>query len=112
MTEEEWLTSTDPQAMLDYVEGRASTRKLGLFAYECCCHVRRLLSDPRSKAAIKVLGRFLDGRALEAELRRACNSATDVLENIRADATEQRWHYVHESAARAVSYACDLFEGN
>lgn len=42
MTESEWLTSTDPQKMLDFLRtqphmpGRVSERKLRLFACACC----------------------------------------------------------------------------
>jgi len=34
MTEHEWFTSTDPKLMLDFLKGRASRRKLRLFAVE------------------------------------------------------------------------------
>ena len=32
MTEKEWLNCTDPEPMLDFVEGKASDRKFQLFA--------------------------------------------------------------------------------
>jgi hypothetical protein len=35
VTEEEWLTSTDPQAMLAFFLGKTSERKLRLFALAC-----------------------------------------------------------------------------
>ena len=36
MTEAEWESSTDPAAMLSFIKGRASDRKLRLFAVGCC----------------------------------------------------------------------------
>jgi hypothetical protein len=36
MTEAEWLKFRDPEKMLEYLRGRASERKLRLFACACC----------------------------------------------------------------------------
>lgn len=47
MTEAEWLTSTDPAAMLAEVRGRVSDRKLRLFACACLAGSdRRLVNTP------------------------------------------------------------------
>lgn len=65
MTEHEWRTCDDPGPMLDYLHGRASERKLRLFACACC---RRIPSiDGVFLAGVEVAERFADGLATEDE---------------------------------------------
>jgi hypothetical protein len=45
MTEQEWLQATDPEPMLEYLRGRASQRKLRLFAVGCSRRFRHLQID-------------------------------------------------------------------
>ncbi len=69
MTEHEWLTSTDPAAMLQLLSlsnpafpalKLISDRKLRLFACACCRQVWHLL-DADSRRAVEVAERYADG---------------------------------------------------
>jgi hypothetical protein len=104
MTEAEWLGSTDPDRMLDYLSGRrpraggwlarlgfrrepeadpepprVSARKLRLYACACCRRVGGLLTDERSEQAVETSERFADGLAGPEELRAAVVEAYDAL---------------------------------
>jgi hypothetical protein len=46
MTEAEWLACTQPVPMLGFLRGKASERKLRLFACACCRLVWHLLPEP------------------------------------------------------------------
>jgi hypothetical protein len=56
MTEAEWLAATDPLPMLDFLRGKATNRKLRLFAVACCRRVWRLLVCPHDRAAMRNWG--------------------------------------------------------
>jgi hypothetical protein len=70
MTEREWMTSTDPQAMLTLLRdsSRASERKLRLFTAAVCRHLRDALWR---MTPVEVAEHFADGLASLEELERA-----------------------------------------
>jgi hypothetical protein len=64
MTEADWLSAPEPYGMLEFLRdsGKASDRKLRLFACACCRTVWDLLADPRGKTAVEAAEEFADGQ--------------------------------------------------
>jgi len=67
MTEAEWLASTNPKRMLSYLAGKASERKLRLFACACCRHIWELLPDDANRDLVVAVEDNPDGTFSELE---------------------------------------------
>jgi hypothetical protein len=61
MTEKRWQAYTHVVEMLEYLQPKASTRKLRLFACACCRRVTHLLKDRRSRQALDAAEGYADG---------------------------------------------------
>ncbi len=68
MTEAEWLTVTDPQAMLAFIRSRASERKLRWYCVEAVRPFSDLFFHPTSRVALAVAEDVAEGRGGEQEL--------------------------------------------
>jgi hypothetical protein len=118
MTEAEWKNCTDPQAMLGFLceSGRASDRKLRLFAVACCRRIWPLLVE-ESRRAVEVAERCADGDVSKEEIEscwreayrieeRAKSAEIDAeLEEHYADTVRYCSFMVAEFAARAARKA-------
>jgi len=67
MIEKEWLVCTDPQAMLTFLGGKASDRKLRLFAVACCRPIFHLLSK-ECRTVVMIAECWADGNASKREV--------------------------------------------
>ena len=54
MTEQDWLTCTDPTPMLSFVQGKASERKMRLFLVACARLVWDRLAEPVMRQGVEV----------------------------------------------------------
>src|SRR5262245_57338200 len=73
VTEAEWLSAIEPESMLLALRGKASNRKLRLFAVACCRRIAPLFTDERSRAVLKVAENYADGLAGDRHLHRAAD---------------------------------------
>jgi hypothetical protein len=75
MTEQEWLQATDPQKMLRFLKGKASQRKLRLFAVACYRLVWHRVDDWGSWNAVESAERYADGQIRFEEMTAAAAEA-------------------------------------
>jgi hypothetical protein len=109
MTEAEWLSCTDPTPMLEFLRGKASDRKLRLFAVGCCRRVFHLARDQASRNALEAGERYADGLATDEERQAACNAT--LLKGVGPESPLNAWEADYESTS-AIGWAAvrDAFE--
>lgn len=75
MTEQEWLTCSDPYEMTNFLRPKRSDRKFRLFGCACVRGVWQHLPENALRQATETCERFADGLATAGELRAARESA-------------------------------------
>jgi hypothetical protein len=71
MTPGEWASCTDPLAMLQFLRGNATDRKLRLFACACFGRRRDLLTERKDRGVVKLAELYADARIGSGKLSRA-----------------------------------------
>jgi hypothetical protein len=116
MTEEEWLTGTDSEPLLQFLRRQGHDRKARLFACGCCQKIWNHITDPVLRNAVDVTERFADRAATTSQLRMARRKVDQVVSNLRASwassrrtsSPEQHSNFITYEAAIVVSLTTQL----
>src|SRR5437764_12905187 len=73
------MACANPQPMLEFLQGRASDRKLRLFACACCRRVWQQINLPSSRDTVEAAERYADALISAEELARLHRNASSVL---------------------------------
>jgi hypothetical protein len=82
MTEAEWVACTNPRPMLTFLRGRATDRKLRLFAVAVSRRIWDGLRDERSRRAAEVAERYADSKVSGEELVAAHQAAYAAIDDL------------------------------
>lgn len=80
MSEADWQSCSDPQAMLEVLRssGNASDRKLRLFACACCRRVWNVIENERIREAIETAEQYADSVTTQERLKQVEEMAWDI----------------------------------
>jgi hypothetical protein len=105
MTEEEWLTCTDPEPMWQHTVGRG-TRKPRLCQAVCCRRIWHLLRDERSRRAVEVLEQYADRIGKMAQALKRATRAAEVREPCADRQVSMADVYAASGDSQAAYMAC------
>jgi hypothetical protein len=115
VTENDWHTSGDPTPMLEFLRGRASDRKLRLFAVENARLVMNWLVDPNSKTAVEASEQVAEGVSTVGLLVQMYTAAWDVVPlatgHLRVCAARAAARTVEEEAYLAALFTTNEIVG-
>jgi hypothetical protein len=102
MTEAEWLTGTDANAMLAAVQLLATDRQRRLLNCSTCRRQWHVLTDARCRTAVEVAERYADGLASDTELTEARKGAYAAYHDAGPTAADEVWR-------KLAFYCCLVF---
>lgn len=107
MTESEWLACAEPGPMLEFLRGKASDRKLRLFAVACCRSVWRWIKRRELQRAVEASESFEDGLISQKKLAAIEQRVQQLLADLSFEAQTcmSKKIYAARDAARAVAIA-------
>jgi hypothetical protein len=100
-----WLNCTDPEAMLAFLRGRVSDRKLRLFACACCRLIWTSLRPLCCRRAVEAAERYADGLATRTDLDRARSQAFEAAHAAVAQGSRRRWDHPARGAEARLFFA-------
>jgi hypothetical protein len=110
MNEQEWLNTTEPFDMLDYLQGIGSRRKCLLFA--CACE-RRLWDQPDcERDKVTAAERYADGDAPAEELFAALEAIGYEGVTLKSVTEMDPFEWAWDEAERSAEYAAKLARRN
>src|SRR5262245_28736448 len=95
MTEAQWLACECPARIVEVLRGKASDRKLRLFAIACCRTAWALLPEGLHRESLWLAERHADGQATDAELGVAVSALHRAY---------RKPHWIDRAAYEAVRY--------
>jgi hypothetical protein len=107
MTEVEWLTCRDPAAMLEYLRGRPSDRKLRLFGVACCQRVWASIKGEPFREAVRVAELYADGLATQEEMEAARRTALLLFPPLSGGEQEGAAAAISAAGSRKGAYLLD-----
>ncbi len=78
MTEAEWSAATESTSLIEFIEGKASDRKLRLAAASLCSRLFGSVLDERSRTVIRRTEDMADGKATASTIKRVHRQAFKV----------------------------------
>lgn len=120
MTKSEWQACPDPLPMLEFLKGKASKRKLRLFAVACCRQGWRRLANSYLRVAVETAEEYADNRASLEELTKARAVAWSVNQSrqshamvaARATVREAAWAAAREAQQEMIQQVWENVERN